>query len=118
MDVEHIEPHTLRRRVHRDRERERVRGMVEERVGRHLDLVVVDPLLEVRQPERLGVGDEVHHVPAPGELDAEFGRDDARAAVDRIARDPDLQNPTSFQRPAISSTSSSLGLVPSTQTAS
>ena len=38
--------------------------MLEERVVLHLDLMEEDALTEVVQPKRLGVGNEVHLVPA------------------------------------------------------
>ena len=56
--------------VQSDRERERVRGMLEERVVLHLHLVEEHPLTEVVQAERLGVRDEVYLVPALSEREA------------------------------------------------
>src|SRR5262245_15828701 len=38
----------------------------------------------------IGIADEMHFVPAIGELHAQLGRDDATAAIRGIACDPDL----------------------------
>ena len=91
MDVEEVEPFPDGGVMHGGGEREAVGRVVEEGVGRDLDLVVVDPLDEVGEPERLGVGDEMDLVPAPGEREPELGGDDAGAPVDGVAGDADPQ---------------------------
>ena len=46
------------------------------------------------EPDRVGVGDEVDLVPAVGQLQSQFGGDDAAAAIGGIARDADVHLPS------------------------
>ena len=64
--------------------------VLEERIVRDRDLVIVDVVLAAVEAEGLRVGDEVDLVAARGEFDAELGGDDAAAAVGGIAGDADL----------------------------
>ena len=49
--------------------------MIEERIAAHpgLDLMEVDPLGVSPKPEGRVVGDEVHFVPAPGQIQPQLG---------------------------------------------
>ena len=117
MRVQHVESLVLRGLEHRDRERERVRRILEERIRRNVDFVVVDVLDEVRQPERLRVADEMDLVSATRELDAELGGDDAGAAVHGRARDADRHTlpPLSPQAATMAAASSPAGRVASSR---
>src|SRR5947199_234334 len=65
------------------------RALLERRVVDRGDFVEGHALDDARQPERAGIGDEVDVVPAPGELQAQLGRDRAGAAVGRVTGDAD-----------------------------
>ena len=92
VDVQEVDPFLQHDLVLLGRQRERVGEVVEQRIAAHprLDLMEVDPLGVSVEAERGVVGDEVHLVAASRELEAQLGRDRARAAVGRIAGDPDL----------------------------
>jgi hypothetical protein len=79
--------------------------------------MVVDSLDEIGQPERLGVRDEMDLMAASGKRDAQFGRDDAGAAVDGVTRDADLQGTSLRTRMMIRCFNSARGAVASSQTA-
>ena len=85
--VELVRQHHL---VHPHGEREVVRRILEQRIAADVHLVEVDPRQERREPERLLVRDEVDLVAALRERDPQLGRDGARAAIGRVAGDPDL----------------------------
>ena len=55
-------------------------------------LVIENTFFAPGEPERLRIGDEVHLVAARRELNAEFRRDHATAAVGRITRDADFHS--------------------------
>ena len=71
-------------------EREAVGRVLEERVVGDFDLVIVDARGIGIEADRIGVGDEVDLVAAGGQFQAEFGGDDAAAAVGGIAGDADV----------------------------
>ena len=89
VDVENVERFGFEDFQHFGGERERVGRVVEERVGGDLDLVEMDVRVVGVHADRRGVGDEVDVVAAGGEFLAEFGGDDAGAAVGGIAGDAD-----------------------------
>jgi len=64
-----------------------VRWVVEERVGSHLDFVEENMGIVQVHADRWGVTDEMDIVTASGKLLAEFGGDDAGAAVSGVAGD-------------------------------
>src|SRR2546429_198569 len=74
--------------LHRQRQRVR-RRLLEQGIFGLRDLVERHPLRVAAQPKRARVGDEVHLVPPPGELEPQLGRDGTGAAVGGVARNPD-----------------------------
>ena len=74
------------------RQRQRVGVVIEQRIPPHsgLDLVEVDPLGVAPQPEGGVVGDEVHLVAPPRQLEPQLGGHGAGAAVGGIAGDAEL----------------------------
>ena len=88
--VQHVEVVALGHLRHARGQRQAVGRVLEQRVGRDLDLVVVDARRVRVQPDGVGVGDEVDLVAAGGQFQAEFGGDDAAAAVSGIAGDSDV----------------------------
>ena len=73
-------------------EREGVGRILEQGIGQHLHFVEHHVFLELLEPEGERVGDEMNLVPPLRELHAQFGRDDARAAMRRITGDSDLHD--------------------------
>ena len=100
VDVENVERFGFEDLEHFGGERQRVRRMVEQRVGGDFDFVEMDVRIVGVHADRRGVADEVDVVPAGGELLAEFGGDDAGAAVGGIAGDADAHGSGSFVRVA------------------
>ena len=90
VDVEHVEPLVLRHVHHLGREGERVGEVLEDGVRVHPHLVEEHVLRDGPEPERHAVRDEVDLVAPRGERLAEFGGDDAGAAVDGVAGDADF----------------------------
>ncbi len=90
MHVQQIEIVVFGDLRHPRRQGQAVRRILEQRVTGNLHLVILDARRARVQANRIRVGDEVHFVAAVGQLNAQFGGDDAAAAVGRIARDPDL----------------------------
>ena len=68
----------------------RIWRVLEQRIGGDFHLVVVDPGCIRIEPDGIGIGDEMNLMPAQGEFEAEFGGDDAAAAIGGIAGDPDF----------------------------
>ena len=98
--------------VHGDGQREGVRRIHEERVTVDLHLVEEEAFVEVDEPERLGVGDEVDLVTAVRELKPQLGRHGPGAAERRVTGDSDLHRllhslSTSSARCSIGSVASS-----------
>ena len=90
MDVEEIERIELGDLSHAGGEGEIVGWVFEERIVGDRDFVEVDVGFAAGEAEGLRVGDEVDLMAAGGEFDAEFGGDDAAAAVGGITGDADL----------------------------
>ena len=90
VNVEEIERVELGDLGHAGGEGEVVGRMLEEGIVRDGDFVEVDVGFAAGEAEGLRVGDEVDLVAAGGEFDAEFGGDDAAAAVGGITGDADL----------------------------
>ena len=74
-------------------ERQRVRRVLEQRVGRDGHLVEGDAGRHAPEPVRQRVADEVHLVAAAGHREAELGGDRPGAAHRRIAGHADLHRP-------------------------
>ena len=89
MDMEQIERFGFENFEHFRGERERVWWMVKERVGDHFNFVEMDARIVGVHANGRGVADEMNVMATRGELHAEFGGDDAGAAVGGIARDAD-----------------------------
>ena len=92
--VEQVQRLRLRHLDHLRRQRQRIRGMIEQRVSRHLHLMKIDPFVMLGQPDRHGIADEVHLMPPCRQLDTEFGSHHARTAVRGIAGDSDFHGPS------------------------
>ena len=90
VDVQQVQVVALGHFGHARGQRQRVGRVLEQRVGRDLDLVVVDARSARVEPDGVGVGDEVDLVAAVGQFQAQFGGDDAAAAVGGITGDSDL----------------------------
>lgn len=89
MYVKNVERLGLKDFEHLDRERERIRGMVEQWIGNHRCLMEVDSRIVCLHPDGLGIGDEIDVVATSRELLAKLGSDDARATVGRVSGDAD-----------------------------
>ncbi len=74
-----------------------VRRVFKQGIVRDRDFVEGDVLLAAAQAEGLRVGDEVDLVTGGRQLDAEFGSDDAAAAVRGIAGNSDLHNEPEYR---------------------
>src|SRR5262249_60240544 len=94
MDVHEIEVVVLGHLAHLGRQRERERRVgLKEWIGLDDDFVEKYFLREVVLPVRTGERDEVPPVTALGELRAQLGGHDARAAEGGVAGDADLARP-------------------------
>ena len=69
--VQQIEIVELRDLCHAGRQRQVVRRIVEERITRDLDFVIVNVRFRAPQPDRLGVGDEMNFVTALSQFQAQ-----------------------------------------------
>ena len=67
-----------------------VRRVLEKRVVFVVHFVVKDIFVEMRQPDRSAVGNEVNFVPPAGEAHTEFGGYDTRAAIGRVTDNTDF----------------------------
>src|SRR5580698_4873622 len=90
VNVEKIKIVKLRDLGHTGGEREIVRRVVEERITSDFDFVIMDVVLRAAQANGLSVGDEVNFVAALRQFQAEFGGDDAAAAVGGISGNSNL----------------------------
>src|SRR5438045_2784135 len=66
--------------------------ILKQRVSGNLHFVIMDARDVLIEPDRVGVTDKVHVMPAVGELQAELGGDNAAAAVGGIAGYSDSHN--------------------------
>lgn len=92
VDVEEVERFGLEDFEHLGGESERVGRVIEERVAGDFDFVEKDARVVGIHADGRGVADEVDVVAAGGEFLAEFGGDDAGAAVSGIAGDADFHD--------------------------
>ena len=90
VDVEQIERFGLEDFEHFGGESKRVRRVIEKRIAGDFDLVKMDVRIVGIHADRRGVADEMDVVAASGEFLAEFGGDDAGAAVRGVAGDANL----------------------------
>ena len=89
MDMEQIERFGFENFEHFRGECQRVRWMVEERVGDDFDFVEMDARIVGVHADGRGIADEMNVVATRGEFHAKLGGDDAGAAVGGIAGDAD-----------------------------
>src|SRR5579859_609526 len=66
--------------------------ILEQRIIGDFHLVIMDSWDVLVEPYRVGISDEVHLMPAVGQLQAKLGSDDAAAAVSGIAGNSDSHN--------------------------
>ena len=92
MNVDQVQIVGLRGVVQRDRQSQRVRGMLEEGIPLHLHFVEKDPFVEMTQAEGLGVRYEVDLVAPIGELDPQRRGHGSRPTVRRITRHADFHS--------------------------
>ncbi len=69
MHMQQIEPAQLRDFRHARGERERIRRILKQRIGRNFNLVIEDTRCVGIQPDRVCIADEVHLVPTLRELE-------------------------------------------------
>ena len=92
MDVQQIEVIQLRNLRHARGQRQVVGRVIEKRITRDLDLVVVDIWFRSTEPDGLGVGNEMNVMPTLGQLEAQLGGDNAATTVGGIACDSNLHS--------------------------
>ena len=92
-----LRPRRPHRRVRRSRRLHHLRGQrqligrkLEQRVGRHEDLVIEEVFVDEAEPYRLAVGDEVDAVAPLRQGLAQLGSHDARAAESRVTDNADV----------------------------
>ena len=85
MDVKQVQRLRFKNFKHLGGERQRIRWMVKEGIGRYLNLVKKDVRVVQIHPNWRGVADEMDVVVARGKLLAELGGNDAGAAVSGVA---------------------------------
>jgi hypothetical protein len=88
--VHEIQPEFFGHLMNRNREGERIGGMLEEGILIHLHFVEIKTFAKTQQAERLSVGDEVDLVTAVGERESQLGSDRAGAAVRRVTGNPNF----------------------------
>ena len=84
VDVQQIEVVGFGHVHHARGQRQAIGRILKQRIVGNLDLVIVNARRAGIEADGIRVGDEVDFVPAIGELEAEFRRDDAAAAVGGI----------------------------------
>ena len=87
MDVQQVKRFGFENFEHFCGEGQRVRRMVEERVGNHFHFVEMDARIVRIHADRRRVTDEMNVMAAGGKFHAELGGDDAGAAVGGVAGD-------------------------------
>lgn len=85
VNVQYVERLGLENFEHFRGKRERIRRMVEERVGSNFDFVKVNARIGGIHADRRGVADEVDVVAASRKFLAKLGRDNAGTAVSGVA---------------------------------
>ncbi len=94
MHMQQIEPLALGHFRHARGESQRVRRIVEQRVVRNFDFVIVDAGRIGVEPDRIGIADEVNFVPALRQFETQLGRDDSTTAIGGVAGDADAHAPS------------------------
>ena len=94
MYVQQVEIVQLRDLGHARGQRQIVRRIVEQRVPRHFDFVIMNIGFGSPEPDGLGVGNEMDLVAALGQFETKFGGHDAAAAVCGVTSDPNLHSAT------------------------
>ena len=89
MDMQQVERFGFENFEHFCSERQRVGGVVEERVGDDFDFVEMDARIVGVHADGRGIADEMNVVATRGEFHAKLGGDDAGAAVSGVAGDTD-----------------------------
>ena len=90
VNVQQIEVVALRDIRHAGGQSETIRRILEQRIIRDFDFVVVDARNTGVETDRIGVGDEMNLVSAIGQFEAQFGGHDTAAAIGGIAGDADF----------------------------
>src|ERR1700734_2782580 len=90
MDVQQVQGGFLSHLIHSRGKRQSVRRVIEERIGRDLHFMEVNPLVRFAEPDGHGVTDEMDFVAACGKFDAQLCSYDSRATVGWIACDSDF----------------------------
>ena len=90
MDVQQIQIVGVGHVHHARRQRQAIGRILKQRVIGNFDFVIMNPRRARIQTNGVRVGDEMNLVPAVGEFEAQFRRDDAAAAVGRITSDSDV----------------------------
>ncbi len=88
--VQQVEIVQLRDLRHACGQRQIVRRIIEQRVARYFDLVVMNVGFLAAQPDGLSIGDEMNLVAALGQFQTEFRSHHAAAAVGGITSDANL----------------------------
>ena len=90
MDVQQVEVVGLGHLRHARRQRQAIGRILKQRIVGDFDFVIMNARRTGVEPDGIGVGDEVDFVPARGQFHAQFGGDDAAAAVGGITGDSDV----------------------------
>ena len=109
--VQHVELLVLHDVDHLAGQGQLVGRKLEERVRRHVHLVVEEVLVEEVEPHRLAVGDEVHAVAALGQGLAQLRGHHAGAAKRGITNDADIHREKRDNEPRVSLTGNAAGLL-------
>ncbi len=88
--VQQIQARRLGHLRHAGRQRQAIRRIEEQRIGRDLHLVVVNPGVIGIQADGVGVTDEVNFMPPRRQLHAQLGSNNAAAAVGGVTGDADV----------------------------
>ena len=87
MHVQQVEIVDFRHLGHPRGQRKIIGRILEQRITRNLDLVIVNVGMRFGEPDRLRVGNEVNLVSSLGQFDSQLGRDDSASAVSWITGD-------------------------------
>ena len=89
MHVEKIQSIRVGHLRHSRSQSQTVWGVMEERIVGDFHFVIVNARRPGIEADRVGIADEVNLMPAVGQLEAQFRRDDAAAAVGGVTGNPD-----------------------------